>query len=222
MHLRSCFMYWNTHLATNMARVHTACQPICLGLAPLDTRTCLVYTVWSHIRKFDNQLYSLNGWAVNRYMPLVILVVFGQAVIAYLLVDQIVVRRRQGPPPEELTETRAEIPISDEPEAIYRGLGEILINPADTTGNEAFRFLRTSISLGVAPGTLATELDLRQPILRDLVISILTSKTTEEIDDPEDREFIKDEIKFSVERLLRLDAIQGEILEVYFTDFIIQ
>lgn len=159
---------------------------------------------------------------MNRYMPLVILVVFGQAVIAYLLVDQIVVRRLMGPPPEELTETRAEIPISDVPEAIYRGLGEILINPADTTGNEAFRFLRTSISLGVAPGTLAMELDLRQPILRDLVISILTSKTTEEIDDPEDREFIKDEIKFSMERLLRLDAIQGEILEVYFTDFIIQ
>lgn len=182
----------------------------------------MVYTVCCHIRWFDKQLHTEAGCAVNRYMPLVILVVFGQAIIAYLLVDRIVVRRLLGPPPEELTEARAEIPISDEPEAIYRGLGEILINPADPTGNEAFRFLRTRISLGVAPASLAMELDRRQPILLDMVISILTSKTTEEIDDPEDREFIKDEIKFAVERLLRQDEVQGEILEVYFTDFIIQ
>jgi len=155
-------------------------------------------------------------------MPLVILVVFGQAIIAYLLVDRIVVRRMLGPPPEDLEEARVEIPISDEPEGIYRGLGELLINPADTTGNEAFRFLRTTIALGVAPAALLADLDLRQPILRDMVISILTSKTTEEIDDPEDREFIKDEIKFAVERMLRRDEIQGEVLEVYFTDFIIQ
>jgi hypothetical protein len=125
-----------------MARPPGVCQPFYLVLTPLDTRTRLIYTVWCHIRKFDNQLYSPTGGAVNRYLPLVILVVFGQAVIAYLLVDQIVVRRTTGHPPEELTETRAEIPISDIPEAIYRGLGEILINPADTTGNEAFRFLR--------------------------------------------------------------------------------
>ena len=155
-------------------------------------------------------------------MPLVILVVFGQAIVAYLLVDRIVVRRMLGAPPDELRETRVEITISDEPEAIYRGLMEFLVNPADTTGNEAFRFLRTNISLGVSPAGLMGEFEIRQPVLRDIVVSILTSKSTDEIDDPEDREFIKDEIKFAIERILRADGVQGEILEVYITDFIIQ
>ena len=42
------------------------------------------------------------------------------------------------------------------------------------------------------------------------------------MDDPEDREFIKDEVKFALEEVLKKDEIHGEVLRVYFTDFIIQ
>ena len=60
---------------------------------------------------------------MNRYMPLVILVVFGQALLAYLLVDQIVVKRLMGGPlPEEGQEVKAVISISDEPRFPHRGL----------------------------------------------------------------------------------------------------
>ncbi len=155
-------------------------------------------------------------------MPLVILVVFGQAVVAYILVDQVAVRRLMGPQLEALEEVKADIPISDVPERVYQGLGEFLINPADTSDEQGLRFLRAQISLGVSPANLTSELESRQPHLRDIVLQILGGKTVSEMDDPEDREFIKDEIKFSIEALLRNNDIQGEILEVYLTDFIIQ
>jgi flagellar FliL protein len=160
---------------------------------------------------------------MNRYMPLVILVVFGQAVLAYLLVDQIVVRRLMGGAlPEEVKEVKADIPISDEPERIYRALGEFLINPADTSDLDGLRFLRANITLGVSPAKVHSEFEKRHPMLRDIVISILSAKTVAEMDDPEDREFIKDEVKFALEEVLKKDEIHGEVLRVYFTNFIIQ
>ena len=160
---------------------------------------------------------------MNRYMPLVILVVFGQALLAYLLVDQIVVKRLMGGPlPEEGQEVKAVISISDEPERIYRDLGEFLINPADTGDQDGLRFLRAKITLGVSPAKVHSEFDKRHPMLRDIVISILSAKNVAEMDDPEDREFIKDEVKFALEKVLKKDEIQGEVLRVYFTDFIIQ
>ena len=155
---------------------------------------------------------------MNRYIPVVILVVFGQAIIAYLLVDQVVLRRLYGLPTEEIRETRADILIGDEPEAIYRGLGEFLLTPSDAADTRGLRHLRATISLGVSPAKAAEQLQSQNPRLRDAIIRILTAKAVEKLDDPEDREFIKDEIRFTLNRLLK----QGEILEVYFTDFIVQ
>ncbi len=157
---------------------------------------------------------------MNRYMPLVTLVIFGQAIIAYLLIDRFVVQRLYGPV-EELEEPVVEISISNEPERIYRDLGEFLINPADTSDTHGLRFLKTQISLGVSPAAVYNQLDVQKPRLRDVVIRILTAKAVSEMDDPEDREFIKDEIKLELSNLLPIT--QGEVLiQVYFTEFIIQ
>ena len=152
---------------------------------------------------------------MNRFMPMVILVVMGQAIIAYLLVDRLVIRRLYGLPTEDLKEVKVEAPISDEPERVYGELGNFILNPADTT---AVRLVRMSIALGVAPSEVHSELDVQKPRVQDAIIRIFTSKTVAEMDDPEDREFIKDEIRFALNKLL----IKGEVLQVYFIDFTIQ
>jgi flagellar basal body-associated protein FliL len=51
-----------------------------------------------------------------------------------------------------------------------------------------------------------------------MIIAILSSKKLAEVHSPEDREFIKDEIRFALNEHLTT----GEILQVYFTSFIIQ
>ena len=146
------------------------------------------------------------------------LVVLGQASIAYLLIDRIVIQRTQGPPVEKIEEVKIDIAISDEPERVYREMGEFIVNPADTVTENGLRFIRAQISLGISPASVYGQLDAQLPKLRDAIIRILTSKQVEQLDNPEDREFIKDEIRFAVNPMLH----RGEVLEVYFSDFLIQ
>ena len=155
---------------------------------------------------------------MKRYVPLVMLVVLGQASIAYLLVNKVVIDRLAGPQVEELQEVKVDIAISEEPERVYQEMGEFLINPADAATDMGLRFIKTHISLGVSPASAYAQLDAQQPTLRDAVIRILTAKPVEQLDNPEDREFIKDEIRFAVNKML----YRGEVLQVYFSEFIIQ
>jgi flagellar FliL protein len=151
-------------------------------------------------------------------MPLVILVVLGQASIAYLLVDRIVIQRLEGPAVEQIEEVKVDIAIGDEPERVYQEMGEFIINPADTASEYGLRFIKTTISLGVSPASAYSQLEAQQPKLRDAVIRIMMSKQVDQLDNPEDREFIKDEIRFAVNEMLH----RGEVLQVYFSKFIIQ
>jgi flagellar FliL protein len=151
-------------------------------------------------------------------MPLVMLVVLGQASIAYLLIDRIVLQRLEGPAVEQIEEVKVDIAIGDEPERVYQEMGEFIINPADTASEYGLRFIKTMISLGVSPASVYSQLELQQPKLRDVIIRIMMSKQVDQLDNPEDREFIKDEIRFAVNRMLH----RGEVLQVYFSEFIIQ
>ncbi len=155
---------------------------------------------------------------MNQYMPLVMLVVLGQAGIAYLLVNKVVIQRLEEPPVEQIQEIKIDIAIGDEPERVYQEMGEFLINPADTATEMGLRFIKSQISLGVSPASVYAQLEAQRPKLRDAVIRIITSKQVEQLDNPEDREFIKDEIRFTVNRMLH----RGEVLQVYFSEFIIQ
>ena len=157
-------------------------------------------------------------------MPLVIMVVLGQATIAYFLVDLVVIPRLMGPLPEAIEEARPQITISSEPERIYRGLGVFTLNPADTADTQGLRFLKAQITLGVSPASAHNMLADQNPILRDRIIGILTSRTVDELDSPEDREFIKDEIKYAADQLLSVPGVtpSPEVLQVNFTEFIIQ
>jgi flagellar FliL protein len=156
---------------------------------------------------------------MNRYMPLVMLVVLGQASIAYLLVNRIVIARLMGPVVvEEAPEPKADIAVSDEPERVHRDLGEFMVNPADSISAGGLRFIKAQVSLGVSPARVYDQVDQQLPKVRDAIIRILSSKTVDELDNPEDREFLKDEIRFAINRFLS----GGEVLQVYFSEFIIQ
>ena len=155
---------------------------------------------------------------MNRYLPLVMLVVIGQASIAYLLVNKVVIGRLEGPAIEEIEEVKVDIAIGDEPERVYQEMGEFIINPADKATDVGLRFIKTQISLGVSPASVYPQLAAQQPKLRDAIITIMTAKQVEQIDNPEDREFVKDEIRFAVNSMLQ----RGEVLQVYFSEFIVQ
>lgn len=151
-------------------------------------------------------------------MPLVILVVLGQTILAYILIDNLVVKRLSGPPQEMLREIKSDVALSDEPDAIYRNLGEFLFNPADSIDAQGFRFVQTEITLGVSPARAITRLQDQNPRLRDTILGILSSKKLDEMNAPENREFLKDELRFALNEFLAV----GEILQVNIIRFIIQ
>ncbi|WP_300365558.1 flagellar basal body-associated protein FliL [Hydrogenimonas sp.] len=80
------------------------------------------------------------------------------------------------------------------------------------------RFLVVKMNLEEDSEELTPELDKKTPLVRDVVISILSSKTVEEITTAKGKEKLKDEIIAQINR--HLD--DGEIRHIYFTEFVIQ
>ncbi|NPA30062.1 MAG: flagellar basal body-associated protein FliL [Epsilonproteobacteria bacterium] len=80
------------------------------------------------------------------------------------------------------------------------------------------RFLVVKMNLEEDGEELTPELDKKTPMIRDIIITILSSKTVEEITTAKGKEKLKEEIMNEINK--HLD--DGEIRHVYFTEFVIQ
>jgi len=101
------------------------------------------------------------------------------------------------------------------------GLGAILpfesfiANLADEGGK---RYLKTTFQVEFRGHGLPPELDARLPQVRDLILTLITSKTFDEIRTPEGKQLLREEILERVNQVLERDAARA----VYFTEFIVQ
>ena len=80
------------------------------------------------------------------------------------------------------------------------------------------RFLVVRMNLEEDSEELTPELDKKTPMIRDIIISILSSKTVEEITTAKGKEKLKEEIINEINKHLE----DGQIRHVYFTEFVIQ
>ena len=79
-------------------------------------------------------------------------------------------------------------------------------------------YLRAKISLEMDNEALMGELDMKKTIMMDVVISILTSKTVEDLSSIKGKARTKQEIIATLNKSL----IDGKIKNLFFTEFIIQ
>ena len=95
-------------------------------------------------------------------------------------------------------------------------VGEFTTNINDITGT---RFLKVEVFVEVSEENkkAAAEIETYMPIIKDSVLTILSSKTATDLD-ANNREKIKLEIKNDLNRKIGSDIIQN----VYFTSFIMQ
>jgi flagellar FliL protein len=98
---------------------------------------------------------------------------------------------------------------------IYQELDTFMVNLADAGGK---RFLKASIRLKVSSPQAAEECKVRSFEIRDIVITLLTSKESDDVVKPEDKLTLKKQIMEAINRALQ----KGQVLDVYFTDFLIQ
>lgn len=95
-------------------------------------------------------------------------------------------------------------------------LDPFLVNLADT---DASRFVKTTFQLGLAEEIEEESKNfISIPAMRDSIITLLSSKTAEQILTPEGKDRLREEIRS------RVNALSPEIkvVEVYIVDFVVQ
>lgn len=112
--------------------------------------------------------------------------------------------------PDEKTEEKKQTE-----NAVYCEMDTFMVNLSDPGGK---RFLKATIKLKVSSPHVADECKLRSFEMRDLVLTLLTSKASDEVMTPEDKLALKKQIMEVMNRVLQ----KGKALDVYFTDFLVQ
>ena len=77
------------------------------------------------------------------------------------------------------------------------------------------RFIRISLVLKFNKETKKEEIDARKPQISDTIISMLNSKKPEELLKKEGKEYLKEEVKTSINNFL----VDGQIVDIYYVGF---
>ncbi len=80
------------------------------------------------------------------------------------------------------------------------------------------RYLKVELNLEIEGEELAHELDTKKPLLRDIIIRILSSKSLEEISTAKGKETLKEQIVSEINPRIK----DGKVMNVYFVDFVVQ
>ncbi len=94
-------------------------------------------------------------------------------------------------------------------------MSSFIVNLLSENGS---RFLKTTIDLEMDKPELSAELDKKKPLIRDIVIRVLSSKTFEEVSTMKGKSRLKDEIVQKINNVLA----DGQIKNIFFTDFVVQ
>lgn len=92
---------------------------------------------------------------------------------------------------------------------------DIVVNPANTGGT---RFLSVSFAFEVKSDSLNLQLQAKELMVRDALITILSAKSVAQLTDPKEKEIVRYQIRKRISDLLKTDQLAA----VYYTDFVLQ
>ncbi|MDZ8117293.1 flagellar basal body-associated FliL family protein [Pontiella agarivorans] len=95
---------------------------------------------------------------------------------------------------------------------------DLYVNIAET---KATRVLKLTVVLELSEEKLTTPLEAHRAIIRDLISEAASRMTIDELEGRNGRSILKREIKNRVNDLVR-DRMAGAVIDVYFSDFLIQ
>jgi len=94
-------------------------------------------------------------------------------------------------------------------------LGVFTVNLADK-GTDAYA--KVAITLELSNEKVKQEVDKRMPIIKDAIIDVISSKTSDFVRTPEGREALRLEL---IKRL-NIILVEGGVRNIYFTEFVVQ
>jgi len=86
------------------------------------------------------------------------------------------------------------------------------------SGSNGRRYLKVKINLDAKDGGVKKLIEAKSIQIKDRLISILSSKTLEDIEGLEAQENLRKEVKDAVDVVLKAEGV----LQVYFTEFVVQ
>lgn len=152
---------------------------------------------------------------------LVILLVIGGLVVFLLMGGDDEQAKQDAANPAQSQAVAKKVPSPRERSNDFFNVGpmypmnQFLVNLLSDSGS---RYLKMELNLELSEEKLAAEIDQKKPLIRDIVIRTLSSKTFEDISTSKGKERLKDELVRRINEVLR----DGYIKNVYFTDFIVQ
>jgi len=113
-------------------------------------------------------------------------------------------------------EAKEETKQLEQPEVgALQALDPFIANLADEDGK---RYLKATLQLEFFDAKVPDEFHSHLPLIRDLLLTLFTSKTFAEIRTPQGKTLLREEIVNRLNRAMRKDAVKA----VYFTEFIVQ
>ncbi len=103
----------------------------------------------------------------------------------------------------------------EEEGSLVYAIQDIVVNPAGTAGS---RFLSISFGFDVGSDELWADFEDREQMVRDALITILSSKTVSQLTDAKQKEIMRYQIKKRLSKLLETEDLEA----VYYTDFVLQ
>ncbi len=147
---------------------------------------------------------------------LVLLLVIG-GVVAFLMMGGDEAPADQTPQQEAAAKTKK--PTKVKTDLLNIGpiypLDQVIVNLLSQSGR---RYLKTTLNLEISNEALQAEIDLKKAVIKDTVITVLSQKTIEEISTTKGKEKLKEEL---MERLNEF-LVDGQVVNIFFTDFVIQ
>ncbi len=149
---------------------------------------------------------------------LLVLLLIGGGVAAYFLLsgDEEATADNQATTPRT-TEVKKRSKRSSD----YLSIGpmypmdQFVVNLLSENGS---RYLKVKLDIEMDKPELSAELDKKKPLIRDIIIRTLSSKTFEEVSTMKGKDRLKDEIVNKINDVLA----DGQIRNIFFTDFVVQ
>jgi flagellar protein FliL len=102
-----------------------------------------------------------------------------------------------------------------EDQSAAQDLGSFLVNLSDPGGK---RYLKVALQLELSSPKASQELNRRSVEVRDIILTILSSKEYSEIGSASGKMMLKRELLTKLNKTLR----DGQVKEIYFTEFLVQ
>ena len=83
---------------------------------------------------------------------------------------------------------------------------------------QEIRYLKVKVEFELATAQSRPELDAKVAPLRDAILILLTTKTMQEVQDPQGKNLLRDQILDAVNKIIP----PRKVTKVYFTDFVVQ